>query len=48
MKIDYVKIINHLIDENKKFESGDKRITKDDYETNKKTLEHFRIHLGKM
>ena len=48
MTIDYVKIINHLMDENKKYESGDERITKDEYEMNKKTIEHFKVNLGNM
>jgi|14BtaG_2_1085337.scaffolds.fasta_scaffold19472_4 uncharacterized protein (DUF1499 family) len=48
MTIDYIKIINHLIDENKKHESGDSRITKSEYEVNKKTLEHFQKNLGNM
>jgi hypothetical protein len=48
MTIDYVKIINHLLDENKKHEAGDSRITKQEYEMNKKTIEHFKVNLGNM
>ena len=48
MTIDYVKIINHLLDENKKHEAGDSRKTKQEYEMNKKTIEHFKVNLGNM